>query len=335
MTTVLLTGASGFIAKHILRELLAQDYSVRASVRSATRRAEVEALFPDAEITFVNLDLTSDTGWSDALDGVDALIHTASPFPTVDPKDPQTLIRPAVDGTRRALRAAQAAGVKRVILTSSCAAIYKDSAKPPSKPSTRSDWTDPQGEGVSAYEASKTLAERAAWEFAAEHPSMELTVINPGLVFGPPMDHHYGSSLENIEQFLNGGIPMLPDLMLPVVDVRDVARAHVRALATPASVGQRFPATVDAPTMQDMARTLAAAYPGRRIPTRRAPSWLIRILARFNPLVRTIAPNLGRNLRVDGSDAQNVFEFTYIPVSDALLASAAFIVARENAPSDA
>lgn len=141
MTKVFVTGASGFIAKHILRELLEKGYEVRASLRSEKRKAEIEALFPDATLEFAYLDLDKDDGWNEAMQGCDVLMHTASPFPLSEPKDPQDLIRPAVDGTMRAMRAAQAAGIKRVILTSSCAAIYKEAGKPPMKPSDETNWT--------------------------------------------------------------------------------------------------------------------------------------------------------------------------------------------------
>jgi dihydroflavonol-4-reductase len=170
MTIVLVTGASGFIAKHIVRELLESNYTVRASVRSRKGRDQLKTLFPDAGLSFVTLDLLQDEGWREALEGVDVMMHTTSPFPATTPKDPEELIRPAVDGTLRALRAAQASGVGRVILTSSCAAIYKDAAKSKMGESTRENWTDPSSPDTSAYESSKTLAEQAAWDFAVRYP---------------------------------------------------------------------------------------------------------------------------------------------------------------------
>ncbi len=328
MTTVLVTGASGFIAKHIVRQLLDDGYSVRASVRSDRARGEVEKLFPDASLEFVQLDLLSDDGWAEALEGVDALIHTASPFPAGDPDDPEELIRPAVDGTLRALRSAQAAGVTRVVLTSSCAAIYKDSTKPPKQPSTRANWTDPMGPNTTAYEASKTLAERAAWDFVAAHPEMRLTVINPGGVIGPPLDDHYGTSLSWVERLLAGTDKMYPRLDLPVVDVRDVARMHVRALSTDESIGQRFPAVAGSPTMAELASILDQAYPQRKISTREAPDWLVKLMSRFSPGVRVVISNLGRSLVVDGSDATRVFGFSFIPLKGTVLASAEYLVER-------
>ena len=210
MTKVLLTGASGFIAKHILRELLENGYEVRASIRSEKRKSELEALFPDAKIEFVFLDLAKDEGWAEALNGMDVLVHTASPFPFSQPKDPQELIRPAVDGTLRALNAAKAAGIKRVILTSSCVAIYKDASKPVTESSGESNWTTPDDPSVNAYEASKTLAEKAAWDFVAENPEIALTTINPGIVLGPAMDKNYGTSLNIVEQMMTGKMPMVP-----------------------------------------------------------------------------------------------------------------------------
>ena len=325
---VLVTGASGFIAKHITRELLENGYSVRGTVRSAKRQGEIEALFPDADLEFVTLDLTSDEGWDEAMAGVDVLMHTASPFPAADPKDPQELIRPAVDGTLRAVKAAQAAGVNRVILTSSCAAIYKSKGKAPEAVSTEDMWTDAEADYVSAYEASKTLAEKAAWDFVAEHPEMQLTTINPGGVFGPAMDTNFGTSLELVEQVFNGDFPMYPDMNLPIVDVRDVARMHVRAISTPESIGRRFAGNAGALHMVDFAKTLADAYPDRKISTRKAPNLLIKMMGMFMPIMKQAAHNLGRNGDVTATAAEEVFGFTYIPSKDAVLASAEFVAAK-------
>ncbi|MDO8150069.1 NAD-dependent epimerase/dehydratase family protein [Isoptericola sp. b408] len=329
MSTVLVTGASGFIAKHILRELLADGHTVRATVRSDRRRAQVEALFPDADLEFVSLDLTSDEGWDDALVGVDVLMHTASPFPTDPPRDPQDLIRPAVDGTLRALRAARAAGVHRVVLTSTCGAIYKPADHEWSRRKTREDWTETDGPRTTPYEASKTLAEQAAWRFVAEHPEMRLTVVNPGMVFGPAMDEHYGSSLGTVEQLVTGQLPMLPQMNMPVVDVRDVARIHVRAMSDEGAVGQRFPANAGPMSIPEMAGVLRSAYPDAGITNRVAPNWLIRAMSVVMPTMKTASSGLGLNADVDGSDAPRQFGFEYIPSREALLASAASVGAGQ------
>lgn len=324
MTKVLVTGASGFIAKHIIRELLAQGYEVRGSIRSKKRQAELEALYPDAILEFAELDLSSDDGWDSALTGVDVLMHTASPFPSGEPDDRMGLIRPAVDGTKRALTAAHSAGVQRVILTSSCVAVYKDPAKEPKAQSTDQHWTDPDAAGVSAYEASKTLAERTAWELADQY-GLALTTINPGVVFGPAMDGNYGTSLELVEQMLNGDFPAYPNMNLPIVDVRDVARMHVAAIGNDTTIGERFPANSGAMFMIDAGRVLAEAYPEKKLKVRKAPDFLIKVASRFDKQMASVSGNLGRNLDVDGTKAERVMGFNYIPSDKALLASAEFI----------
>lgn len=325
MTKVLVTGASGFIAKHVVRELLEKGYDVRASVRSEKRQAEIEALFPEAKIEFAFLELTKDAGWAEALAGVDVLMHTASPFPFSEPKDPQELIRPAVDGTLRAMEAAKAAGVTRVVLTSSNAAIYKDAAKALDAPSDESNWTTPDDPSVSSYEASKTLAEKAAWDFVAQNPEIALTTVNPGLVFGPALDGHYGTSLDIVRQMLDGKMPMVPAVSMPAVDVRDVAHMHVAAIELEAAKGQRFAATAETVPMIEMGNLLKAVEPTAKTPRRVAPTWLLKLMAVFVKDVRSLLPNIGRNLAVSGAKAEQTFGFKFISVKDSLAASAASI----------
>lgn len=322
MTKVFLTGASGFIAKHILRELLEQGYQVRASIRSDKRKDELQGLFPDAALEFATLDLTKDEGWQDALQGCDVLIHTASPFPLTEPKDPQDLIRPAVDGTLRAMRAAKAAGIKRVILTSSCAAIYKQADKPKMQPSDETYWTSPNDPSVGAYEASKTLAEKAAWDFVADTPDIALTTINPGAVFGPPMDVRYGSSLELVEQLMTGKVPMAPPMDMVSVDVRDVARMHVAAIDLDATKGERFAAVSGTYRLLELGQMLKAWDSALKTPGREAPVWLLRIMGPFSKDVKGVLANVGRTLAVSGAKAERTFGFKFIPVKDALIASA-------------
>lgn len=322
MTKVFVTGASGFIAKHILRELLAQGYEVRASIRSDNRKSELQGLFPDTALEFATLDLTEDEGWQDALNGCDVLIHSASPFPLNEPKDPQDLIRPAVDGTVQAMRAAKGAGIKRVILTSSCAAIYKQAGKPKMQPSDETNWTSPDDPSVGSYEASKTLAEKAAWDFVAENPDIALTTINPGAVFGPPMDARFGSSLELVEQLMTGKVPMAPPMDMVAVDVRDVARMHVAAIDLEATKGERFAAASGTHRFLELAEFLNAWDSTLKTPGREAPVWLLRIMALFSKDVKGVLANVGRTLAVSGAKAEKTFGFTFIPVRDALIASA-------------
>jgi dihydroflavonol-4-reductase len=324
---VLLTGASGFIAKHILVRLLAAGHSVRASVRDPSREGELRRLVPDAgsRLGVVTLDLMQDDGWAGALDGMTAVLHTASPFPIAQPANEDEVIRPAVDGTLRALRAATAAGVHRVVLTSSIAAIMRPGND---RVQDESDWADPDQPGMTAYAKSKTLAERAAWDFAATAPGLKLTVLNPGLVLGPPLDETFGSSVGVVRRFLSGKDPFVPVMGMPLVDVRDVAEAHLRALERPETAGRRYILSADSMWFGEMTRVLKQAYPNRRIATRPAPKPLLRLLALFDKEIRSILPEIGHINRVDSSRAHKELGIDFIPAEQALLATAQALVDR-------
>jgi dihydroflavonol-4-reductase len=329
MDVVLLTGVSGFIAKHIALKLLNAGYNVRGTVRRLDRAAEIhDALAPyltehAGQLSLVQADLESDAGWAEAMGGIAALVHTASPFPIAQPKDPATVIRPAVEGTERVLKAAVAAGVTRVVLTSSTVAVLNEA-----KPDTlqdEADWCDTHLPSTTPYAKSKTLAERAAWEIARAR-GLRLTTINPGLVLGPPLDDHYGSSLGLIERFMKGRDPMLPPLGLPIVDVRDVAEMHLRALQRPETEGRRYIASAGSMAFVDMGRTLKSAYPTRRIPTREAPKALVRFLSLFDPAIKSILPKLGHLERVSNARAVSEMGMEFIAPKAALLASADWLV---------
>lgn len=329
MDVVLLTGVSGFIAKHVALKLLNAGYTVRGTLRRMDRAQEVRAALAPylteqaGDLSFVQADLEADAGWAEAFKGVSALIHTASPFPIAQPKNPATVIRPAVEGTERVLKAAAAAGVTRVVLTSSTVAVINEA-----KPDTlqdEADWCDVHRPTTTPYARSKTLAERAAWEIAKAR-GLKLTTINPGLALGPPLDEHYGSSLGLVERFLKGKDPMLPALGFPIVDVRDVAEMHLRALQRPETEGRRYLASSGSMAFVDMGRTLKAAYPTRRIATREAPTALIRLLALFNPEIKSILPKLGHLDRVSNARAVKEMGMEFIAPKAALLASADWLV---------
>lgn len=330
MKTILLTGITGFIAKRIAKDLLDQGYHVRGSLRSMSRADEVRAaLGAPEQLDFVELDLGKDDGWTEAMKGVDALLHTASPFPLVQPKDEQEIIKPAVDGTLRALRAADAAGITRVVLTSSMVAIMHVD-RPAEHKFGPQDWTDINHPTASAYVKSKTLAEKAAWDFVADHPDMQLTTIHPGLVCGTPMDRHFGTSLEVIERIWLGKDPMVPNFCLPVVDLADVSALHVAALNTPASVGQRVIAAESAWMYPEMASILKQAFPDRKISDRKAPKLVLRLLSMFDPAVKSILPQLDRVLEIDNSNARSLFDHHFVSGREAMIASAKFLEAQQN-----
>ncbi len=327
--TVLLTGISGFIAKHVALKFLRAGYAVRGTLRRLDRAEEVRAaLRPHLEaaaldrLSFVVADLETDAGWDAAMAGVSAVVHTASPFPIAQPKDEQQLIRPAVEGTLRVLKAAKAAGVVRVVLTSSTAAVINEAKH---GLQDESDWCDPATPGVSAYSRSKTLAERAAWDFATRE-GMKLTVINPGFVLGPPLDGHFGSSVSVVRRILRGRDPMLPLIGFICVDVRDVADMHLRAVQRLVTVGKRYLGAAGSMTMPDMGLVLRQAYPGRRIPTMVAPKFVLRFLGLFDPQIRAILPSVGYLAEVSNARARADMGMEFIAPADALRATAEWLV---------
>lgn len=334
--TIFLTGASGFIAKHIVLQLLNAGYHVRGSVRSLSRgdevREAVRAHLSDAEnleerLRFVALDLASDEGWDGVMEGCSALLHTASPFPLQQPEDEDDVIRPAVEGTLRALRAADAAGIDRVVLTSSAAAVMYGPLATGKTAYDELDWSEDYHPMQNAYGRSKTRAEKAAWAFVAnDAPMMKLTTINPVLVAGPALDGAIGTSLELIERILKGVDPMQPRIGLPIVDVRDVADLHVKVLKVPASEGQRVLASESFLWLADIAKLIKGAYPDRPVKTLVAPDFLLKILARFDPTVRSILPSLGVELTVSNARARALIDRDFIPARDAVLASCASLI---------
>ncbi|MGQ0456088.1 MAG: SDR family oxidoreductase [Hyphomicrobium sp.] len=336
--TVLVTGASGFIAKHVVRELLDAGYRVRASVRSPSRAKEVtSAVAPhladpsglEDRLSFVTLDLDRDEGWREALSGMEALVHTASPFPLVQPSDDQEAIRPAVQGTLRALRAAKSAGVNRTILTSSSVAVMFKARDNGRTALDESDWSDLSDPRSTPYVKSKTLAERAAWDFVSdEAASMRLTTINPGFVLGPPLDDNFGTSIKVIQRLLRAKDPMLPNFGFPTVDVRDIAAMHLRALERPNTAGKRFIGGDEFLWFPEMAEVLKAAFPERPIVTRRAPNLIIKFLALFDGEIRTIVPNLDRLDQISADRARRELGIEFRDARESVRAAAQFLISN-------
>ena len=327
---VLVTGGSGFLGAHCIARLLEDGYRVRTTLRSLDKEPDVLALLrrsgaePDGRLTFAAANLTDDAGWPAAVDGVDFVLHTASPFPSVQPKDADELIIPARDGALRTLKAAQEAGVKRVVLTSSFAAIGY--GRPVlDRPYTEEDWTDPDGR-VSPYVKSKTLAERAAWDFIGGAGGMELAVVNPVGIFGPVLGPRLSSSIEIVRRLISGSLPATPKVSSGVVDVRDVAALHVLAMASPAAAGQRFLASAgDAMGLPEMARVLHARLGGAaaKVPTRVMPDLLVRLAGVFNrDLAKEVVPRLGKARHLSNAKARQLLGWEPRSNEDALVATA-------------
>ena len=329
MQTILLTGITGFIAKRIAFDLLSKGYAVRGTLRDSARSAEVVAAMkaaglPDnalVNMDFIEADLGQDAGWNAAMAGVDGVIHTASPFPMSEPKDPEQLIRPAVDGTLRVMHAAQSAGVKHVVLTSSMVAIQYG-AHAAQRPVNAEDWTDIKHRSASSYAVSKTLAERAAREFVTSHPDMTLTTVHPGLVLGTPMDKAYGTSLAVVERIMKGKDPMVPNLHMAVVDIEDVSALHIIALENKGLAGQRLLAVSGVTSFPAMAKHLATAYPDRKIATKVAPKFMLRALSLFDPAIKGIVQQVGLALEVDTSATIEATGHTFVPVEETILRAA-------------
>ena len=337
--TVFVTGANGFIAKHIILRLLEKGYRVRGSVRGSDRAEAVRRTLathlsnPDLSrknLEFVELDLARDEGWKEALEGVDILVHTASPFPFAQPKDENEVVLPAVEGAIRALRASKANNTNRVIFTSSGYAIIDRDLEPGRTVYTEDDWSDHHYPASTPYSRSKVRAEKSAWDFVGkEAPEIDLTVILPGFVLGPPLDTEIGTSMKVVKRLLDGRDPALPRFGFPVVDVRDVAEAHVRAISRPETVGKRITVAADFLWFSDMAEAIKEAFPDRRIVTREAPNWLIRVLALFDKEVRVIAPVLGRKRVISNDRARKLLDIDFIDPRESAVASARFLIENQ------
>lgn len=338
---ILLTGANGYIGRHILLELLNQGYQVCASVRSLDKTSEVidalrahvtDANLLSSHLSFVKLSLDEDAGWSDAMKEIDVLIHSASPFPLVIPADEEKLIRPAVDGTLRALRAAKDAGIKRVILTSSNAAVF---ARDLPKGATEFDetmWTDINHPiGRAAYRRSKTLAELAAWDFIKNQaPEIALTVINPTLVIGKPLDTNFGSSMAIIDQLIQGTKRMLPDLRVGIVDVKDVAKMHVDSIKISETRGERILATSETRSLVQIAKIIKLQNPSLKIITRQAPTFLLRFFAIFNKKQRPGLLLVGRPNLISNAKAKRLFKMSFISPETSVIETAQFLISKRE-----
>lgn len=307
---VLVTGAGGFIAIHCIIQLLEQAYTVRGTLRSMQHETELRqtlAKFVQADdrLTFVPANLLEDAGWAEAVRGCDYVLHVASPFPITAPKDENDLLRPAKEGTLRVLRAAAENGVKRVVLTSSTAAIA--AGHPRTKTHfDESDWSLPDSPTIEAYSKSKTLAERAAWDFMKNLPQgqpLELAVINPGYVLGPLPDIHPRTSGEMILQLMGGKLPGLARVQFTAVDVRDVAAAHLAAMTTPKAAGRRFVCVNEQFWLHQAAAILSKHFSARgyKIPTMILPSWLVHLVAVFNPAARAVLNTLDQETFLDST----------------------------------
>jgi dihydroflavonol-4-reductase len=324
---VLVTGGTGFVAGWCIVALLQRGYSVHATVRDASREGAVRAavgrvIDPGDRLSFSAADLLRDEGWDAAVAGCEYVLHVASPL--ISTRDEQAVIRPAVDGVLHVLRAARDGGVRRVVHTSSCGAVYYGHPWQP-EPFDESSWTNVDAGGMSAYVKSKALAERAAWDFmAGEGGALELAVVNPTGIFGPALSAGATSSLGLIKRLLDG-MPACPDLWFGVVDVRDVVDLHLRAMTAPAAAGQRYIASEGpAVSMLEIASVLRERLgpAAARVPARRMPDWIVRLIGRFNVEMGDLVPLLGQRRSATAAKAERELGWKARPWQDAVTGSA-------------
>ena len=335
MSEVLVTGGSGFIGSHCILQLLAAGYTVRTTVRSLEREGDVRAMLkvggaePGDRLTFYAADLLQNEGWAAAMKGCEYVLHVASPFPARVPEDENEIIRPAVEGTVRVLQAALDADVRRVVLTSSFAAIGYGH-KPQEKPFTEANWTNLKSKDVLPYVKSKTMAEHEAWNFIGRvRGALELAVVNPVGVFGPVLGPDISTSILIVQRLLEGAVPGCPKMWFGAVDVRDVADLHLRAMVHPEAKGDRFLAVAgDFLAFREIALVLKARMGewGKRVPTMQLPNWLVRLVAMRDPAAKQIIPELGKRKNATSEHAQTLLGWKPRSREDAIVATAESLV---------
>ena len=332
--TILVTGGTGYIGGDVIDQLLAKGHTVHTTVRNVAKsEPKLRARWPDAgdRLKVFQADLMDDAGWPEANAGCDAVAHVASPFPMAVPRDPEVLIKPAREGSLRALSFAHKAGVKRFVQTSSAAAIAY--GHPDKDHFDESDWTNLDA-SPPPYIQSKTIAERAARDWVARNaPDLVFCSVNPVGVFGPVYDADLSTSVEMVQKVIDGSIPMAPHMGIGVVDVRDVARIHVLALEAPAETVRngRFAAAAEFMWIEEMAESLRRRAPelAKKTPKSRMPDFLVRILALFMPEMKQVKGELGNVRDVSGAHAETTFGFTYIPAGQTIEDTARSLVEKD------
>jgi len=333
--TVLVTGGSGFLGGWCAAEALRRGYRVRTTVRDLSREAEVRTAIGSAidageGLSVLAADLRSDEGWEQAVEGCDYVLHVASPFPPAQPKDPDELIVPAREGTLRVLRAALVAGVGRVVVTSSVAAV-SGGRELPSRPLTEEDWSDPDNPRLTPYARSKTIAERAAWDLVEERGETgRLATVNPGAILGPVLSDDLSYSLEVIERLL-GGMPGVPRIGFSFVDVRDVADLQLRAMTEPEAGGERFIAAGPFLWMSEVAEVLRDRLgdAATKVPERTVPNLLVRAMGIADPGIRSVVRQLGKKTEVSSSKAEARLGWSPRPVEETIVDCARSLLERD------
>jgi dihydroflavonol-4-reductase len=339
--TVLVTGGSGYLGGWCIIELLKRGYGVKTTVRDLAREPQVrEAVAaevdPGDRLSVLAAELGSDEGWPEAVAGCDYVLHVASPFPSKQPKDPDELIVPAREGALRVLRSALDAGAKRVVLTSSVAAI-RLSEGAPTRELNEDDWTDPDADGLTPYVRSKTIAEQAAWALARERGEEDrLAVVNPGAIIGPVLNDDLSYSMEMIERLMKG-MPGVPRLGFALVDVRDVADLEIRAMSAADAGGERFIAATEYMWMAEVGEVLRQRLGERasKVPTRQVPDLLVRAMALFDGGIRSVVGGLGKRTELSSEKARTTLGWQPRSIEDSIADSGESLIRHRVVPAPA
>ena len=331
---ILVTGATGFVGKWTILELLRKGYRVRGTVRSLARTGEVTAPLvedlgqgPLANLDLVEADLLDDKGWTEAMRGVSTVMHVATVIRADEPKDQDVVVRPALEGTTRVFRFANQAGITRIIMTSSIATVgYGHGQTSGRRVYDETYFTNLDNmRWTWAYCVGKTKAEQFSWAFAKDH-GIELTTIHPGAIIGPALDTHASISLRMVSGLLDGSTPAMPSNGFSIIDVRDVAALHVAALEGPETVGQRYLATAEYVPFPEIGKILRTAHPDWHVTEKHVPDWIIKLIARFGGPARQIINDIGNEKVFDGSKGEKLLGRKFIPAKDAILATADSVI---------
>ncbi|CAD5229333.1 unnamed protein product [Bursaphelenchus okinawaensis] len=323
-TKVLVTGASGYVATHCVQQLLAQNYHVRGTVRSLKNEKKIKPIRDIADnsplLELVEADLEQAAGWDEVVEGCDYVLHVASPFPL---EDDVTVIETAVNGTLNVLKAcANSTAVKKVVLTSSCAAI-NEGHDDEDRIFDEDDWTIVESKKVQSYAVSKTEAELAAWDFVKTNKKhqFKLTVINPTFVVGPVLMDTAGSSITTVKKFLNNEVPAIPPLEMGMVDVRDVAKAHILAMERSESDGERILITCQTVAFSQMVKFIGREFrsQGYKSPFITAPYFLVWVWSFIDKEAAASLPRLNRKILFDNSKSKKLLGLEYCNIEDAVV----------------
>lgn len=329
---VLVTGVSGFIASHVAAGLLNQGYAVRGTVRNKVKGERiVETLaakgVDTSNLELVEVDLGKDAGWKDAVKDCRYVQHIASPFPLEAPSNREALVPAARAGAMRVVEQAIGAGAERVVMTSSMVAMMGQSERGEHMLVKENDWSDPDWRPLTAYPVSKTRAELAVWDYAeAQNIKTRLTTICPGLVFGPDTYDNGGASLAIIKGLFSGKFPMMPQIAYPIVDVRDCASLHIKAMTTADAGGRRLMAASNTLWISDISEILRRAYPRAKLPTREMSNWMVKVAGFFDQSVRSISSDVGTYHKADAAYVTTLTGVIPRPAKDAVLAAAESLI---------